>query len=74
MMTKIFFFYNRIFESNQNFTTEHVKIVKISGFFSDFCLKFQVFFKTSQIPDFSRFPGKVATLYFKNLYVFLQIV
>ena len=43
MMTKDFYLYDRIFKSNRNFTTEHVKIPK---FFSDFCSKFQVF------PDF----------------------
>ena len=32
MMTKDFYLYDRIFESNQNFTTEHVKIVKVPGF------------------------------------------
>ena len=32
MMTKFFYLYNRFLESNQNFTTEHVKIVKIPGF------------------------------------------
>ena len=44
-MTKIFYLYDRFFESNQKFTTEHVKIVKIPGFpffFSKFP-KFQVF-------------------------------
>ena len=39
-MTKIFFYYI-YFESNRNFTTEHLKTVKIAGFFSKF-LKFQV--------------------------------
>ena len=28
-----FFVYDRFLESNRNFTTEHVKIVKIPGFF-----------------------------------------
>ena len=64
MMTKKFYLYDRIFESNLNFTTEHVKIVKIPGFCSDFCSKFQVFFfcLNCQFPGFSRIPGKVATL------------
>ena len=31
-MTKIFYLYDRFFESNRNFTTEHVKIVKIPVF------------------------------------------
>ena len=31
-MKKIFNLYDRFFESNRNFTTEHVKIVKIQGF------------------------------------------
>ena len=71
-MTIDFYLYDRIFELNRNFTTEHVKIGKIPGFFSDFCSKLQVFFKISQIPGFfayivkfkvfSRIPGKVATL------------
>ena len=42
MITKIFYLYDRFFKLNQNFTTENVKIVKIPGFLSDFCLKFQV--------------------------------
>ena len=37
MMSKMFYLYDRFFESNQNFTTKHVKIVKIPGFCSDFC-------------------------------------
>ena len=63
-MTKMFYLYDIFSESNQNFTAEHVKIVRIPGFFSDFCSKFQVFFKISQtagffclncqIPGFSR--------------------
>ena len=41
---KIFFIYMIDFLSqNRNFTTEYVKTVKISVFFSDFCSKFQVF-------------------------------
>ena len=40
-MTKYFYLYDRFFELNRNFTTEHVKIVKIPGFF-----------KISQIPGF----------------------
>ena len=67
MMTKNVYSYDGIFESNQNFTIEHVKIVKIPGFFSDFCSKFKVFpvffCPNCQIPGFSRTPGKVATLY-----------
>ena len=31
-MTTFFYFYDRFFESNRNFTTEHMKIVKIPGF------------------------------------------
>ena len=50
IMSKSFYLYDRFFDSNQIFTTEHVKIVKIPGFYSDFCSKFQVF------------PGEVATL------------
>ena len=33
MMTKSFYLYDKFFESNQNFTTEHMKIVKVPGFF-----------------------------------------
>ena len=69
MMTKIFYSYDRFSDSNRNFTTEHVKIVKTPGFprfFSKF-LKFQVFLGyfclNCRIPGFSRFPGKVAILY-----------
>ena len=32
MMTKGFYLNNRIFESNRNSTTEHVKIVRMPGF------------------------------------------
>ena len=32
MMTKLFYLYDRFFKSNQNVTTERVKIVKIPGF------------------------------------------
>ena len=72
MMSKKFYLYDRFFESNQSFTTEHVKIVKIPGFFSDFCLEFQVFFKVSQIPGYfclnCRIPGKKATLCYTEIY------
>ena len=54
---KIFYLYDRFFESNRNFTTEHVKIVKIPGFYLKFP-KFQVFLGffclNCQIPGFSR--------------------
>ena len=33
-MTKVSYLYDRFFESNRNFTTEHVKIVKTAGFFA----------------------------------------
>ena len=36
MMTKKFDLYNRLFVSNRNFTTKHVKIVKNSRFFQVF--------------------------------------
>ena len=49
MMTKVIYLYDRFLESNRNFMTEHVKIVKIPDFF---CLN-------CQFPDF---PGKVTTL------------
>ena len=72
MITNFFYLYDRFLESNQNFTTEHVKIDKIQvfpGFFSDICSKFQVFpgyfCINCQIPGFSRFPGKEATLFFR---------
>ena len=32
MITKTFYLYDRFLESNRNFTTEHVKVVKIPGF------------------------------------------
>ena len=51
-MTNFFNLYDGFCESNRKFITEHVKNVKIPGFFSDFCSKFQVFFKISQIPGF----------------------
>ena len=52
------YLYDKFFVLKLNFTTEHVKIVKIPGFLRFFSklLKFQVF------PRFSRFSGKVATL------------
>jgi len=31
-ITKVFYLYDRFFVSNRNFTTEHVKIIKIPGF------------------------------------------
>ena len=43
MLTKISYLYDRFFVSYQNFTTEHVKVVKNSRFFSDFCSKFLKF-------------------------------
>ena len=36
MMIRFVYLYDRFFESNRNFTTEHVKIVKVPGFFSNF--------------------------------------
>ena len=33
MMKKMFYFYDRFFESNRSFTTEHLEIVKTPGFF-----------------------------------------
>ena len=66
MITIFFYLYERFFESNWNFTTEHEKIVIIQGFLSYFCSKLQVFQGSfclnCQIPGFSRIPGKVATL------------
>ena len=32
MMTIFFYLYDKFFESNRSFTTEHEKIVKIPGF------------------------------------------
>ena len=49
MMTTFFYLYDRFFDTNQNFTTEHVKIPVFISFFSKF-------------PKFQVFPGKVATL------------
>ena len=68
MVTNFFYLYDRVFESYRNFTTEHVKSVKIQGFSSLFSKfpKFQVFkgffCLNCRIPGFSRIPGKVATL------------
>ena len=46
-----------------------MKVLKIPGFFSDFCSIFHVFpgffCLNCQIPGFSRIPGKVATLKIK---------
>ena len=42
-MTKKSYLYDRFFVSNQNVTTEHVKIVKVQGFSRFFWVKFQVF-------------------------------
>ena len=47
---------DRFFVSKLNFTTKSVKIVENSRFFQVF------FYLNCQIPGFSRFPGKVATL------------
>ena len=67
----ILYTYDIFFESNRNFTTKHVKVLKIPGFsrfFNDFCSKSKVFSKFLKfkvyLPKFSnsRFPGKVATL------------
>ena len=66
MMRNFFYLYDIFFESNQNFTTEHVKIVKIPGFFNDFCSKFQVF--SGYLCLNCRIPGKVATLRLENVY------
>ena len=63
-MTKFFYLYDRIFESNRSFTTEHVKIINIPGFFSLNC----------QIPGFSRIPGKVATLSFKLFWLHIYFL
>ena len=64
-VTKKIYIKDRFFVSNQNFTTEHVKVAQNSRFFSKF-LKFQVFpgffYLNCQIQGFSMFPGKVATL------------
>ena len=60
MMTKKSYLYDRFFVSNLNFSTENVKIINIPGFLIKipgyFCLN-------CRIPGFSRFPGKVATLF-----------
>ena len=66
MMTKKSYLYDNFFVSNKNFTTEHVKLLKIQGFFQIFCPKIQVFpvffFKISKTLGFSRFPSQVANL------------
>ena len=53
-LTKKLYLYDRFFMSNRIFTTEHVEIVKKHRFFQVFLV--------SQVPGFSMFPGKVATL------------
>ena len=70
-MTKSFYLYDRFFESNRNFTTEHVKIVITPGFLVIFVQKssfFKVSLKFSQVPYFfslnCQIPGLVATLSF----------
>ena len=59
MMTQISYLFDRSLELNRNLTTEHLKIVKISGFYSFFfCLNCQI-------------PGKVATqefFFYKKTY------
>ena len=59
MVTKYFYLYDKFFVLNQNFTAEHVKIVKIPGFpgFLVIFVQNSRFFLNSQIPYFSRFPG-----------------
>ena len=52
---------DRLFLSSRIFTTEHIKIVKNSVFFLFSIQEFSRL-KKSQIPDFLRFPGKVAKL------------
>ena len=60
------YLYDRFFVSNLNYCTEHLKIDENSRFFQIFCSKFQVFQSffsiNCQIPDFSKFKGKLATL------------
>ena len=64
-----FYLFDRFLESNQNFTTEHVEIVKIpfvrnSRFFKFFFLISQIpgFFFFALTVKFQVFPGKVATM------------
>ena len=59
-MTKKFCLNDRLFVSNRNFTTEHIKVVKNSGFFVQNSRIFKV--KKSQIQGFLRFADKVANL------------
>ena len=76
-MTKIFYLYDKFFESNRNFTTKQQKILKFqvflvifvqsSFFFSKFP-KIQFFFCLNcRIPGFFRILGKVATLCILNV-------
>ena len=69
MMTKMMIYlYDRFFETNRNFTTEHVKVVKTRGFSRLFSLfkipgfSVQNFRFFSNFVKFQVFPGKVATL------------
>ena len=59
MMTKFFDSHDILFESNRNFTTEQVKIVKIPGFLVIFVQNSRFF---SKFLKFQVFLGKVATL------------
>ena len=59
-MTKKFCLNDRLFVSNRNFTTEHIKIVKNSGFL--FKIPGFLRLKKSQIQGFLRFADKVANL------------
>ena len=61
-MTKKNYLQDRFFVSKRNFTTKQIKIVQKFRIFKNICSKFQVFFKISQIPGFSKFPGFLATL------------
>ena len=53
MKTKKFYLCDRFSVSNRNFTTEHVKTVRIPGFLFK-VQGFSSFFQTSYIPGFSR--------------------
>ena len=56
--------YDRFFVSNLNFSTENVKIIKNSRFIFKISQIPGYFCTNCRIPGFSRFPGKMATLFY----------
>ena len=69
MLTKNFYLFDRVFVSNRNFITEHIKIVENSKYF----VQNSRFKKNLKFQDFLRVLGKVATLMI-SLFFFFDIV